>query len=512
MRAAIGRRAREPAGGRRQVARPGRSTRSGDRLGAAGALTGALALAAALCPARADAHGISGKADLPIPSWLFAWGAALVLVVSFVALGALWRRPLLERLPERPILRYPRWLEIPSGAVGIAVFVLFVYAGFAGNQDPNRNFDPTFFFVIFWVGLPFAGVLFGDVFRAFNPWRAAGRALGWIVGRIRSGRSGRAGLDPHPASPAIAHRDYPAWLGRWPAVAGILSYAWVELVYTGRTKPQALAIVGLVYAALMLAGIATWGAEVWTERGDGFSVYFGLFARLSPLHWIDGELRRRPIGVGVTHLDVVPGTVPMLAAMIGSTSFDGLGQTSLWTSVEPHVQDLFSNLGLGQNAALELAYSVGLVVMVCLIGGLYMLGIAGMRSVDREHSAPELATRFVHSLVPIALAYLVAHYFSLLLFQGQAMGYLISDPLGRGSNLFGTAHTSVDLNLIGTTLIWYVQVAALVIGHAAGLTLAHDRALVIYDRVRAATRSQYWMLAVMVGFTSLGLWLLSARS
>ncbi|TMK40595.1 MAG: fenitrothion hydrolase [Actinobacteria bacterium] len=481
-----------PAMGRRAVAPAGR------RLRPALALGGALALAGALFPASAGAHGISGKADLPIPSWLFAWGAALVLVVSFVALGALWRKPLLDRLPERVLLGYPRWLEIPCGAVGIAIFVLFVYAGFAGNQDPNRNFDPTFFFVIFWVGLPFASVLFGDVFRAFNPWRAAGRAAGWLVGAVRS----------RP----VAHRPYPEWLGRWPAVAGILSYAWVELVYTGRTKAQALAIIGLIYAGLMLAAIATWGSQVWTERGDGFSVYFGLFARLSPLHWQDGELRRRAIGVGVTHLDLVPGTVPMLAAMIGSTSFDGLGQTSVWTNVEPHIQDLFSNLGLGQNAALELAYSVGLVVMVGLIGGLYRLGIEGMRTVDHQHGTDELATRFVHSLVPIALAYLVAHYFSLLLFQGQAMGYLVSDPLGKGSNLFGTAHARVDLNLISTTWIWYVQVAALVVGHAAGLTFAHDRALVIYDRVRAATRSQYWMLAVMVGFTSLGLWLLSARS
>jgi hypothetical protein len=114
--------------------------------------------------------------------------------------------------------------------------------------------------------------------------------------------------------------------------------------------------------------------------------------------------------------------------------------------------------------------------------------------------------------VPIALAYLVAHYLSALIINGQALGYLVSDPLGRGSNLFGTAGAGVNPNVIGTTLLWYVQVAALIVGHAAGLTLAHDRALVIYDRVRAATRSQYWMLAVMVGFTSLGLWLLSARS
>jgi hypothetical protein len=135
-----------------------------------------------------------------------------------------------------------------------------------------------------------------------------------------------------------------------------------------------------------------------------------------------------------------------------------------------------------------------------------------MASIGGGHRAGELSRRFAHSLIPIALAYVVAHYFSLLAYQGQALASLASDPLGDGSDLFGTASATIDYNVIGATAIWYVQVAALVLGHAAGLTLAHDRALIVFRRVRDATRSQYWMLAVMVGFTSLGLWLLSASA
>jgi hypothetical protein len=150
--------------------------------------------------------------------------------------------------------------------------------------------------------------------------------------------------------------------------------------------------------------------------------------------------------------------------------------------------------------------------MVGLIGGLYLLGAAGMHDVDRRHSTHELVDRFAHTLLPIALAYVVAHYFSLLAYQGQAMDYLVSDPLGRGDDFFGTASAGIDYTWITTTGIWYVQVAALVLGHVAGLTLAHDRALATYEEPRAATRSQYWMLAVMVAFTSLGLWLLSATA
>jgi uncharacterized membrane protein YhaH (DUF805 family) len=152
------------------------------------------------------------------------------------------------------------------------------------------------------------------------------------------------------------------------------------------------------------------------------------------------------------------------------------------------------------------------VFMVCFVGAIYRAGIAGMSSIGGRHDQGELARRFCHSLIPIAFAYVVAHYFSLLAYQGQAMISLVSDPLGTGSDIFGSASTIIDYNVISATGIWYVQVAALVLGHAAGLTLAHDRALVVYRRVRDATRSQYWMLAVMVAFTCLGLWILSASA
>ena len=134
-----------------------------------------------------------------------------------------------------------------------------------------------------------------------------------------------------------------------------------------------------------------------------------------------------------------------------------------------------------------------------------------MTMVGEGHDTLDLARRFAHTLVPIAFAYAVAHYFSLLVFQGQSVAFLVSNPLGNGSDIFGTAHTGIDYNVISGNGIWYVQVGALIAGHVSGLILAHDRALVVYKRLRDATRSQYWMLVVMVAFTSLGLWLLSVR-
>jgi hypothetical protein len=467
------------------------------RLGVLAAALAATAMLAA--PVPAFAHGIVGKTDLPIPRWLFAWAASVVLVISFVALATLWPKPRLETIQERELWRYPRRvLEPLAGLIGVALYALLIYSGLAGTQTATANIVPTFIYVIFWVGVPFASLLFGDVFRAFNPWRAIARAVAWAATRVRGGREGPAPL------------AYPSWLGRWPAAAVILGFAWLELVYANKDAPDTLALLALGYGAAMLVGMSVYGIETWTQRADGFSVVFGLFACLSPLHWKDGRLYLRPPFVGVMSLQPMAGTVALLTTMIGSTSFDGFSQKSEWNSLEPHLQTFFSNLGANTEHSVELAFTVGLVGAVLIVSAFYRVGVLGMRSLG-GHSTNELAGRFVYTLVPIALAYVMAHYFSLLAYQGQAVTYLASDPLGNGSNIFGTATSQINYNIVGANGIWYTQVGALVIGHAAGLTLAHDRALVVYRRVREATRSQYWMLAVMVGFTSLALWILSGN-
>jgi hypothetical protein len=468
--------------------------RGGQVLGAAAALS-------LLSPAVASAHGLVGRQDLPIPRWLFAWAASVVLVVSFVALATLWPKPRLEAAVEgRRLFAVPRLpAEIVLGALGVFAFGLTVYAGLAGTQTETANLAPTFVYVVFWVGFPVLSLLFGDVFRAVNPWRAVGRICGTVTKRL----GGDATPEPLP---------YPAWLGRWPAAAGILAYAWVELVYSARTDPSQVAVMMLVYATIQLVGMSLYGVQVWTERGDAFAVVFGLFGSMSVLHADQGVVRTRPPLSGLPALRAIPGTVALLVVMIGTTSFDGFSQGPTWSSVAPHLQDAFGTLGFAQGRALEAAFTVGLIAVVLIIGGLYRLGIAGMRSVGGTARGKELASLFVHTLVPIALAYVIAHYASLLLYQGQAMAYLLSDPLGNGADYLGAGDRGINYTFISATGIWYVQVAALVLGHVSGLVLAHDRALVLYAKPRDATRSQYWMLAIMVGFTSLGLWLLSAQS
>ncbi len=462
-------------------------------------LLGGVGLAALVFPAAAQAHGIVGKADLPIPVWLFSWTAAVVLVVSFVALSTLWRTPQLQSEHRTALFRMPAAIPWVASAIGVGLFGLVLYSGFAGAQVANANFSVTFVYVVFWVGVPVASVLFGDVFAVLNPWRSCARAIRWVGQRVAPGLFAR---------PPVR---YPPRLGVWPAVACLIGFAWLELVYVARDEPSTLAGLSLGYFLVMLAGMTLFGVEEWSTRADGFSVYFNLLSRMSILcrDKLGAVYARRPLS-GLADMPVLSGTVALVCTVIGTTTFDGLSNGGVWRTSEPHLQSLFSRLGFHQTPSLELAYTIGLLASVALVAGIYRLGIAGVRSVSDHYGAGELSRTFAHTLVPIGFAYVVAHYFSLLIWQGQAIGYLASDPLGNGANIFGTSSYQIDYAIISYAAIWYVQVVALIGGHVSGLALAHDRALSMYRDPQEAIRSQYWMLAVMVAFTSFGLWLLSA--
>jgi hypothetical protein len=462
-------------------------------------LLGGVGVAALALPASADAHGIVGRADLPIPVWLFSWAAAIVLVVSFVALSTMWTRPQLQEQHRRRLFKLPTALEWAASLLGVGVFALVLYSGFAGAQVPQANFSVTFIYVLFWVGTPVASVLFGDVFRALSPWRTSARVLAGLARLARRGR------------PVEAPLSYPAWLGVWPAIAGIVGFAWLELIYVERDRPTTLAALSLAYFLAMLAGMAAFGIEQWGGQADGFGVYFNLLSKLSVLVRAgDGVVYLRRALSGVTSLEIRSGTVTLICTLIGTTTFDGFSNGGIWRTNEPSLQSHLEALGSSPVPAQELTYSLGLIFCILVIVAIYRVGIIGVRKVSARYDTAMLTRTFAHTLVPIAFAYVLAHYFSLLLWQSQALGYLISDPLGNGANLFGTSGLQIDYHVISYAAIWYVQVAALLGGHVAGLALAHDRALVLYSDPEEAVRSQYWMLAVMVAFTSFGLWLLSA--
>ena len=451
------------------------------------AVLAAVGIAAALAPAAAEAHGLVQRTALPIPEWLFGWAAAIVLVASFAGLAVLWPRPRLQQPGWRPLpgLGRPlasRPVEVLCGAVGIALLGVVIAAGYAGRGSALDNLAPTFILIDFWVGLVFASALFGDLFRAFSPWRA-----------IRL--------------PGI--RPYPERWGRYPAAIALLAFTWVELVSGWGDAPASLTTAAVAYTVYTLAAQALFGTEAWTRNGEAFAVYFNLFSRLSV--W---ETRERVVGLrpplgGLPRVDAAPGTILFVVVMIGTVTFDGFSQGPFWTEKSVDLSAALDGL-VGLDTAPKLAGTVGLLAAVAAIGLFYRIGIDGARSVGGDIDAAQLRRAFIHTLVPIAMVYVAAHYLTFLVFEGQGILYLSSDPLGEGWNLFGTATAAIDYGLLSQNATWYLQVGFVVAGHVAALVLAHDRALALDPGSRLAVRSQYWMLGVMVGFTTLALWLLAA--
>ena len=293
--------------------------------------------------------------------------------------------------------------------------------------------------------------------------------------------------------------EYPERLGRIPAAAGLFGFAICELCWARATEPGPLAIIMLAYLVVMLVGMSLYGVEPWTRNADAFGVFFGLIGSLSPIARDEEQrVKLRVPFTGAAKLAPVAGTMALLVISIGSTAFDGAKEGALFNDLAQDLQGFFHDLGLSLGLALELGFVVGLTGAVLIVGAIWALGMAGMKPAPSAPNHRALARAFGHTLIPIAAGYLVAHYFSLLAYNGQDLWRLANDPLGNGSDLFGGADATIDYGVVSATGIWYVQVVALVVGHVAALVLAHDRALELYGSPREATRSQVVMLVLMV--------------
>lgn len=462
----------------------------------------------------AGAHAFGGRADLPLPVWMFAYGAGGVLLVSFAALAVFWPTARLEPAPATggdaggevgeggegngdDAKGGSSFAALAARILGLVAFAVVLGAAFFGPGDGRPNLAIPAVFIAFWIGLTVVSALLGDVWRAVSPFPVLAAGASWMWSRMR--RGGRA--EP---------REYT--LGHWPAALFLFGFVWLELAYPHSGDPRAIGVAIVVYAVVVVAGALRWGRP-WLRQGDAFAAYFGLLAHMAPLHVDRGRLRLRPPFVGLAAMKALPGTAALALVALGSTSFDGLERTKMW---------LDATVDLG-TWALATANTLGMIGMIAVA---YVAYTAAMKAaatlsgagggddevdLDTGHApgreADRLALAFVHSLVPIAFAYAVAHYFSYLLLEGQATITLASDPFGRGWDLFGTAGRAIDYGFVSPNLVAWVQLMAIVGGHVAGVVLAHDRALALFSQ-KDATRSQYPLLAAMILFTVGGLGLL----
>lgn len=476
----------------------------------------ALAAFALACPGAALAHGFGRLYNLPVPFWLYAWGAAAALAVSFVIVGFFVATPGAAAPAAGRDLAQTRWLaalrrarvlEVLQGASVLAL-LLSIATGFFGSRDPYRNFGMTAFWIVFTLAFAYATALVGNLYAAINPWRLLADALGRFVRGFGRGRV-----------------RYPAALGDWPALAFYMAFIWIELF--AHNTPRSLAVLLSAYTLLNLAGVWLVGATAWFRHCEFFGVFLRLVALMAPLEYRPaaapgerGTLRWRwPFAGLVQERPEHLATVVFALFMLASTAFDGLRVTQSWVWLfwrDPTglVTALAGSQPVYAYAMLRPWYvaweTLCLLAAPFLYFACYVAFVALARACARsERPLRELLLDFGYTLLPIALVYHVTHYATLILTQGLKIVSLLSDPFGWGWNLLGTARLLRAPILPDMGWVWHAQVGLILLGHIASVYVAHLVALRVFPTRGRAVLSQLPMLALMVAFTVAGLWILA---
>ena len=476
----------------------------------------ARAVAVAICTpfmaGPAHAHGFGARYDLPIPLALYLVGAGLTVAVSFAMLAVFMRGT-----PQRDEhgrssptgSRGARFLLAPGlllvcRTLSVALYLLVIAAGLFGVQSPLKNIAPVMVWAIWWVGMAYVSALLGDWWALVNPLDTLFAWAEALCARIKPGARLAIGL------------RYPHALGAWPAVVLFQAFVWMELVWERSDSPAYLAAAMLAYSALTWLGMLLFGRAQWLRSGEVFALVFGLLARFAPTKVRESSsggraLHLRPYGVGLlSHEPVSASKVVLVLAMLAAVCLDGFMETPLWASVleccAPGAQVIASD----SDSARMWLQTLGVLGAPLLFVAVYLV-VCRLIACSSQARVPvaRVAGVFVLTLVPIAIAYHLAHYLSFLATAAQYLIPLASDPFGFGWDLFGTKNHFVRIGLVDARAVWYLSIAAIVIGHVIAVYLSHCVALRAYDDRRVALRSQGPMLALMVGYTMISLWIIA---
>jgi len=472
----------------------------------------AVALGAFGFSLQADAHGFGARYDLPIPLSLYLAGAGLTVAVSFVMLAAFMRRAPrsdaywrfdVTRLPGGHFLVAPAFL-LGCRTLAVALYVAVVAAGLFGVQSPLKNIAPVMVWAIWWVGMAYVSALLGDLWALVNP---LATLFGWadaLYARVVPGRRLQLGL------------HYPTALGAWPAVVLFVAFVWMELVWEHSDAPAYLSAAMLAYSALTWLGMFCYGRDEWLRHGEVFTLVFGLLARFAPTVTGTSESGRRvlylrPWAVGLLPREPVPVSIVVLVlAMLAAVCFDGFMETPLWAGILERYAPIAAEAASGSATRRAWMQTAGVIGAPMLFVAVYLVFC---RLVVRCAGVPTTIARiaglYVLTLVPIAIAYHLAHYLSFLAMAGQYLIPLASDPFGFGWDLFGTRNRFIRIGLIDARAVWYIAIAAIVTGHVVAVYLSHCVALKANPDRRAALRSQWPMVVLMVCYTMTSLWIIA---
>jgi hypothetical protein len=438
-----------------------------------------LALIGLALPEFAGAHAFGQQYTLPLPLWLYIYGGGLVIIISFLLIGYFTTHGNPKIFERSKVLAQVHATRVLQG-IGLFFLGLTILAGFAGNPLPTQNFAPVFFWVIFLLGFTYLTAVVGNLWETLNPWKN--------LAKIFEGRK---------------LFNYPKRLGFTPALLFYAYIIWLELLSNGAgVQPQRISLYLITYASISILASVLFGVEDWFRYGDFFSVFFGLISRISPIVYKQGQIILRwPLSGLLEEGEKNISVVLFIIFMLASTAFDGFRE-----SIKAYrIFSAMTFIDSGQIKQLLLLSVIYLLFFFLFFAAVWLMTKLTKTSVGTW----KLALSFAYSLVPIVLAYNLAHYFTLLMVQGQGIIGLISDPLNLGWNLFGTREFVVHVGIIGAKAVWELQVIFILAGHIAGVYVAHILALRNFGSRKNAFISQLPMLMLMVAYTMAGLWILA---
>lgn len=440
-----------------------------------------LALSSAFYPAVAFAHAFGQQYTLPLPAHFYIIGGSVVLVLSFALLFFL---PAYKGIyKEKQILSgtYSTTLFNVLRALSVLILLVTIGIGLWGSQTPAESLTPYLFWIGLLLGFAYLSIFVQGVWERVNPFVFEIPFLRHIA-------------PTETLAPPLHHL---------PAVVLYGVLLWIELLSGGVSAvPKYIAIGVVCYALYAWFIIDRYGKEIWNKHFDVFGVFFRLLGFLAPIVVRDDGVYLRTPRIK-THELFVPslGLTLFIIAILAFTAFDGFRETVIY------VQTFITFFSVVPYSVIELLMFVFFPILFFATYALCIYAVQRIGKTEQPYRA--LLGTYAYSLIPIAVVYHVAHYFSLFLVEGQRIIQLVSDPFALGWNLFGTKDYVVNLGIIGADTVWYFQVVIIVAGHILALYLSHTTTrTLIPERIRAMY-AELPLLGVMVLYTAFGLWILS---
>lgn len=450
-----------------------------------------------LFPKITFAHGFGQRIDLPVPLYLYLFGGGLVVVVSFLMLGFLSKN-FVEKITNYPSKKISdiflvKYLESsyfldPLKFAFVVLLCASLYGGFYGDQFSAVNILPTMVWILFAIGVTFTSALIGNIWKVINPLKTIYEYGEWVGSKLKI---------------SIQKESLPALPGVWVAFSLFFIFRWIENISGIADHASVLTLLVVYYMFLTFIGMFFFGKQEWLERADPFNIFFTILSRFSITEVKNNQLYVRPPAIGLLAQKPITSEVSFILLMLSTVAADGILTTPLFNSL---YTILIATVGLSY----EVAGTLALILLFILFATIYYFFSFLTKKISKDTSSTYVvAMRYIYSLLPIAIAYEIAHYVSILVVDGQRVVYLISDPFNKGWDILGTASYKISYSVLNLKMLWNFQVFLIVIGHVIAILVSHSIALQYFKDEKKALISQYPMLILMILYSVLSLWIMA---